>query len=650
MYFSKAAISLVCVLLILSVFMANLLNIIAIDNFYAEGSNIGENYTKYLGKKYGQMTDSTKNLLWFLQISDIHISIFRDPARIAHFQQFTDITVKSIKPLIVLATGDLTDAKAKDNLGSSQVKKEWVYYHNIIKESGVTEYTTWLDIRGNHDNFNIRTINSQENYFRNFSIQGTTHSKSYAHIVEHNGVNVAFLGMDACPDPGLRRPFNFIGILDVQEQQNLEKLKNEADQKADHLVWFGHYPTSCILSLERDSQRMSVRELIGSAGGSQVYVCGHLHSMGGLVKQMYTKHKKGYLELELGDWKDNRMFRLAAIDHGLFSFIDQKHNSWPIILVTNPKHARYVLPGREPLQLIPESTHIRILVFSDVKIESVKISFDKISWMLCKKKDGPLYVCRWLPHLFATGLHKLYVEAIDEMGKNNTLEHPFSLDGTVMPFGITSRLMLMLDAGAVFQTVFGTLLIINVLPLVILRLQKRPPKYMRRYGQQILRSLWLLSKIDRIFYPIVLYAIYLPLGPWVIGELIDGYIGTIFAWGILIKGTYLPEPFTYTYGSVQLLFVQLPLILVLAHCLDTRLFAQHLRGYKRLIKNMPFIFLLSIQLLLAYFFWLEYGTISFLFGPLRTWSVVLSTLLWYKTLTLPPDYCRYLIKLNDLPS
>lgn len=187
---------------------------------------------------------------------------------------------------------------------------------------------------------------------------------------------------------------------------------------------------------------------------------------------------------------------------------------------------------------------------------------------------------------------------------------------------------------------FATLLAFNILPLFMLRVQKRPLKHSRKFGRHVLRRVWLLSKIDAVFYPIVLYAIYLPLGPWAVGQLIDGYTGAIFAWGIIIKGSYLPEPFTYMYGSVQLLFVHIPLLFVLAHALENRLFTIHVRGVKRVVKHLPFVFLLSVQMLLAYFFWLEYGTMSFVFGPLRTWSIALSLLLWYKIMTLSPDYCR----------
>lgn len=52
-------------------------------------------------------------------------------------------------------------------------------------------------------------------------------------------------------------------------------------------------------------------------------------------------------------------YRLLAIDHGLFSFVDIPHGEWPVILVTNPKHALYAMPSREPLGRMVNSTHIR---------------------------------------------------------------------------------------------------------------------------------------------------------------------------------------------------------------------------------------------------------------------------------------------------
>lgn len=43
------------------------------------------------------------------------------------------------------------------------------------------------------------------------------------------------------------------------------------------------------------------------APGGWVYLCGHFHMLGGLVPNMYTLQQTGLLELELADWKDNRM-------------------------------------------------------------------------------------------------------------------------------------------------------------------------------------------------------------------------------------------------------------------------------------------------------------------------------------------------------
>lgn len=37
---------------------------------------------------------------------------------------------------------------------------------------------------------------------------------------------------------------------------------------------------------------------------------------------MYAMHDDNALELELGDFKENRKFRVLSIDHGLLNFID----------------------------------------------------------------------------------------------------------------------------------------------------------------------------------------------------------------------------------------------------------------------------------------------------------------------------------------
>lgn len=52
-------------------------------------------------------------------------------------------------------------------------------------------------------------------------------------------------------------------------------------------------------------------------------------------------------------------YRLMAIDHDLFSFVDVALDQWPVVMVTNPKDARFMVPRTEPIGRIRHSTHIR---------------------------------------------------------------------------------------------------------------------------------------------------------------------------------------------------------------------------------------------------------------------------------------------------
>jgi len=52
--------------------------------------------------------NSTENVFWFSQVSDIHTSVYL-PETLAHFQEFCSKTVNIVQPSFVIASGDLTD-------------------------------------------------------------------------------------------------------------------------------------------------------------------------------------------------------------------------------------------------------------------------------------------------------------------------------------------------------------------------------------------------------------------------------------------------------------------------------------------------------------------------------------------------------------
>lgn len=56
--------------------------------------------------------------------------------------------------------------------------------------------------------------------------------------------------------------------------------------------------------------------------------------------------------------------------------------------------------------------------------------------------------------------------------------------------------------------------------------------------------------------------------------------------------------------------------------------------------HFPFSFIFTMQLSMAYLFWLAYGTLAFILGPLRTWSLILAAVLYYKAMNLNEKHVR----------
>lgn len=347
MKFSCATLAMLISIVITSIFVANVANLINIDRNLTKKWHLRARPNSLQPQQPTMGTDAA-HLMWFLQISDLHISIFGDRSRIDEFREFATNTVETIRPRVVLASGDLTDAKDRDHLGSRQYRDEWRIYRDIVRSADLaSNRTVWLDIRGNHDNFNVPGDTSALNYYREYSVQGGAHARSYMHqVVGESGERYTFIAVDACLEPGPKRPFNFIGVLSANDTLAIEQMVERARTSgSNYTIWFGHYPTSCIVSMGAGAG--GLRRLIGEHDQSVAYMCGHLHQLGGAVTQMYTLQNDGFLELELSDWKSNRTFRLAAIDHGMFTFVDVQHGRWPVVLVTNPKNAMYHIPGKE---------------------------------------------------------------------------------------------------------------------------------------------------------------------------------------------------------------------------------------------------------------------------------------------------------------
>ena len=96
-----------------------------------------------------------------------------------------------------------------------------------------------LSIRGNHDSFNELDL-SQSHYVQNLKNDSIS---THLYTIRKPYGNYSLLSVDAAPNPGFKRPFNFVGYISDQGKIDLEQLGNEAKSN-NQTVLYGHYPSS----------------------------------------------------------------------------------------------------------------------------------------------------------------------------------------------------------------------------------------------------------------------------------------------------------------------------------------------------------------------------------------------------------------------
>ncbi|KAJ4461972.1 putative transmembrane protein 62 [Paratrimastix pyriformis] len=341
------------------------------------------------------MGATNDSVFWFLQVTDIQARSTTNNTNLSDLESFLRMAQQSIRPDLILVTGDLVYGRNGPN--QAEDPDAWQGYRDVLLRSGALdpehpcEYI--LDVPGERDGFGMRFSPDTPE----------TTPRTHRVLLEKPFGRYAFLGLDMYgPDPfWLETPVQLADHGEMSPQAAVEVQSFLQEGPYNGSIFYMH-PT--INSVSLGSNRFLNEKVLLSPNLTAV-LDGHYH-----YAHMYRRTGK-ILELELDAWSSQRVFRLAAFDHDLFSFIDVRlaafdHDLFSFIdvryakdqvaiMITNPKDARILSP-REPLYRIAQSTHVRALVFPTpapgappVRIARVWAVLNDTSFRRRRDMEGP---------------------------------------------------------------------------------------------------------------------------------------------------------------------------------------------------------------------------------------------------------------------
>ena len=370
------------------------------------------------------------NVFWFVHISDLHIGKSTDQSdNLEHFISNMSI----IKPVIITASGDLTDSSnclnvppigpCLPNGDNNDKTMEWLEYRRIIDwpDPWFDAFKQiYKDISGNHDRYR----DADWNLYNRYSNLGSLNPPGqFAESIDINYGKHLFLGINTCDEQPV--PFSLSsGISDIPVFSEVEStyasnkmvdFKKLPDSKLAFV--FGHhyirtYDTEIFGGLDwRDglpglydrrftpSDRGATRlKNMLNDNKASVYFFGHTHR-NDVFWEDGQDFKHSSLVINTGSLGENGEYRLVAVDNGGISTRISNIDHFPVVLITSPVDRDLGDGGKNPyVKTVSNSSKniIRALIFNNSN-SPLRVDAYVNDWLISKPPivANNLYQWEW---------------------------------------------------------------------------------------------------------------------------------------------------------------------------------------------------------------------------------------------------------------
>ena len=368
-------------------------------------------------------SDSTSNIFWFIQTSDLHIGA-SDTQDDNNLLWLVTQAKSAIAPNFIIVTGDLTDSTNGNFLGypNGPYQAEWNKYKSIV-DSRVTDYE-YYDLPGNHEHYN----DGDFSYYLDNAVQGRAAGRTQVSFTRFFGFGkYHFLGINTADNTGspfsLFSPWGDRAGLDANELSFIgTELAANPDSELN--IVFGHHPLAPTGNPQDTYVYYGLSDFLRlmDTNYSASYGYGHTHAFSeaffdpGLANPGFF-----YLNVASLGKSSSNQYTVFAIDCNGISSTTRTVGNWPAVLITAPVD-RYYGNVTNPYGYdvdASSSSPIRALAFDPSGISRVDYRIDgSATWYsMTNVADNPkLWSAGWNSSALAQGDHTIEVRATNNGG------------------------------------------------------------------------------------------------------------------------------------------------------------------------------------------------------------------------------------------